>query len=612
MRRKHLYLTTDTENQQYAARHSTFMATTGAVAEHEAFHASHGPGGTQGPGSGLDFLLWHRYFVRNLEDYLGTVGASHHVPMPYWPSNMQMPPHLLTGANNTNPGVPTPSWATVLGGATPAPLFGHTALPQFRITDELGRAIAGYHGSVHNAVGGIMATFQSPLAPIFYPWHGYIDHIWEEWRRHAMATPAGITRGNVGSPAAENVRINLFVRGRDRKLWERYWDGAAWTWVDTGREVAGRAVALVRGNTASEAAEDIRINLFVQGLDGTLWERYWDGAAWTWSDTGKLVDGDPLVLVRGNVKSVDADTLRINLFVRARDGRLWERYWDGAAWTWSDTGKLVDGDPVAIVRGDVEDVAADDLRINLFVKGADAKLWERYWDGFSWTWADTGRTVGDDPVVIGRGALGSPAGANIRINLFVQGLDGKLWERYWDGSTWTWVDTGKGVVGRPAMVVRGNTASVRGEDLRINLFAQGSDGRLWERYWNGVTWSWVDTGKPVDGTPLVMTRGNTGSVDADTIRINLFARVPEVLAAHPHFRYELWERYWDGATWTWADTGRAVAGEAMALVRGDVEDVAADDLRINLFGAGSDGRLWERYWDGANWAWVDTGRDVAY
>jgi len=612
MRRKHLAFSTSTENQTYATRHGAFVAGGAPIAEHEAWHNTHGPGGTQGAASGTDFLMWHRFYLRKLEDYLGANGVHHHVPIPYWPSEMQVPAEVSAGVSNTNPAVSTPTWASVQGGVAAAPLFGHTALAQFRTTDELGRAIAGYHGSVHGALGGLMTSFASPGAPLFYMWHGYIDHIWEEWRQRAMAGPVGITRGSLGSPDAAGIRINLFVRAADRKLWERFWNGSGWSWSDTGREVAGRPAIIIRGNRASTSGSDVRINLFVPGLDGRLWERYWNGSAWSWVDTGRLVDGEPMIIVRGNAGSVEGGDVRINLFVRGVDGRLWERYWNGSTWTWVDTGRLVASTPIAVVRGDVEDVGAGDLRINLFVRGADGRLWERYWNGAAWTWADTGRMVADDPVVVARGSLGSPAGSGIRINLFVKALDGKLLERYWNGSTWSWVDTGRGVAGKPAVLVRGNTASASGADIRINLFAQGTDGRLWERYWNGATWSWVDTGMATEGTPLVIARGNLGSVAGGDIRINLFSRVPEYLAAHPHNRFRLWERYWNGSAWSWVDTGRSVAGEPIALVRGDVEDVAPDDLRINLFVAGDDGRLWERYWNGAGWSWADAGQAVAF
>jgi hypothetical protein len=610
-RRRALNLSSVTQNQQYASLHATFTSTTGAVNEHLAWHQSHGSG------SDDHFLFWHRYYLRWLEDYLGAQGADYTAPVPYWPSNTPIPAELSAGTLDTTPNVTPPSWTTMAGGTTPAPFFGYTSLGQFKSSAELGRAIgASYHGTVHGTVGGTMATFSSPLAPIFYPWHGYIDHIWAEWQRRTMALPVAVMRGQVESTDAGAVRINLFVRRVDGRLWERYWNGSSWTWVDTGKAVYGRVVPLVRGEVDDVDADDLRINLFVQGADRKLWERYWNGSAWSWVDTGKQVDGEPLVLARGNLGSPSGGSLRVNLFVRGVDGKLWERFWNGSSWSWVDTGKAVAGDPVAVVRGEVDEVDADDLRINLFVRGADNTLWERYWNGSAWTWVDTGKQVSDDPVVLIRGNTGSPGGGGIRINLFVRGLDGRLWERYWNGTSWTWVNTGKGIVGRVAAVMRGNRASTSGANVRINLFAQGTDGKLWERYWNGSAWSWVDTGKPADGEPLALIRGNTDSVDGADVRINLFAPVLQATVSggptpHTHYDIRLWERYWNGAAWAWVDTGRDIRGRPAAIVRGDVEEVATSGLRINLWVAGDDGRLWERYWNGSAWAWADTGAGVA-
>jgi hypothetical protein len=88
--------------------------------------------------------------------------------------------------------------------------------------------------------------------------------------------------------------------------------------------------------------------------------------------------------------------------------------------------------------------------------------------------------------------------------------------------------------------------------------------KLWKRYWNGSAWTWVDTGKPADGEPLVLIRGNTDSVNAADVRINLFAPVLQATVSggpipHTHYDIRLWERYWNGSAWAWADTGADVA-----------------------------------------------------
>jgi hypothetical protein len=87
----------------------------------------------------------------------------------------------------------------------------------------------------------------------------------------------------------------------------------------------------------------------------------------------------PLVLARGNLGSADAGGVRINVFVRGANGHLLERYWDGAQWNANDTGLGDSGDPVAVTRGNTGSTDNSLVRINLFVRGANGDLWERYW-----------------------------------------------------------------------------------------------------------------------------------------------------------------------------------------------------------------------------------------
>lgn len=619
MRRIDIYQLTPQQRQQYAQLHSQFIATTTALADHEAWHATHGPGGMTGPGSGEHFLMWHRYFIRRLEDYLGAQGLYFAVPIPLWNPATPIPLELRARINNPNPNLPLPTWATLQGGSARDPVFGYTSLMQFKSTDELGRALgANYHGQVHAAsdihmaIGGDMNTFASPRAPIFFPWHSFLDQVLAEWQQRAVESSIVTMQGYAADPGSVGVRLNVYTRGAEGRLWERQWNGSAWTWNDTGRDVLGRAVHLTHGNNASVAGPDVRRYLFVQGTDRRLWERYWNGVAWTWNDTNRQVDGEPVMLVRGNLGSIDSPGIRLHLFVRGLEGRLWERQWNGSAWSWNDAGMAISGRPAGVVYGDREDIGAEDTRIRLFVRGADGRLWERYWNGSAWSWLDAGREVTEDPIVLAQGSLGSTDESRIRLLVFVKGKDGKLWERYWNGSTWTWIDHGRGIVGQPVAVTHGNSASVSSAGIRISLFVQGSDGKLWERFWTGSAWTWRDTGRTADGEPIVVARGNLGAVDRANVRLHVFNRSLEYeTTGHAHYHVKLWEHVWNGTGWSWRDTGREVAAQPAAVVRGDTGGLSSDDLRINLFVTGTDGRLWEHVWNGTGWGWSDTGRVVA-
>ena len=96
------------------------------------------------------------------------------------------------------------------------------------------------------------------------------------------------------------------------------------------------------------------------------------------------------------------------------------------------------------------------------------------------------------------------------------------------------------------------------------------------------------------------------------MRTHVFTRSLEYeTTGHAHYHVKLWEHHWNGTAWSWRDTAREVAGEPAAIVRGDVEGLSFDDLRIHVFVAGTDRKLWEQIWNGTGWSWSDTGRAVA-
>jgi hypothetical protein len=172
------------------------------VEAHEAWHRANGPGGTNGPGSGEEFLQFHRDMMRQFEEETGVKPPSGWNPATPIPTEFQDP----EGKRRTdNPNVQRPAWLTTDGTGTTNGNrdFGNTvtvdgqtfdSLDDFENPDQLGRALAAssngnpsYHASAHSRMGGTMGGFESPRDPTFYAWHGHIDHVLDEW----LATPNG-------------------------------------------------------------------------------------------------------------------------------------------------------------------------------------------------------------------------------------------------------------------------------------------------------------------------------------------------------------------------------------------------------------------------------------
>ena len=73
----------------------------------------------------------------------------------------------------------------------------------------------------------------------------------------------------------------------------------------------------------------------------------------------------------------------------------------------------------------------------------------------------------------------------------------------------------------------------------------------------------------------------------------------------------LWENYWNQATsqWLWSDHGQPAAGVSIVSAPGALILNPADQSAGKFFVAGSDGHLWENNWDETSkrWIWGDHG-----
>jgi hypothetical protein len=353
----------------------------------------------------------------------------------------------------------------------------------------------------------------------------------------ATGKNALLIRGEYEDPEGDE-RINLFVRGGNGNMWEYFWNGERWKWTDTGQSVAGSPAGVIRGEY-NDPNGDIRMNVFVKGGNGNLWEYFWNGSYWDWKDTGNGVAGNPVVIIRGNYNEPEGD-VRINVFVRGVNGNLCEYFWNGSHWDWKDTGHPITGDPTGVIRGDYRNPEGN-VRINIFVRGANGNLCEYFWNGHQWNWTDTGQLVTGDPAVVIRGEYDAPNGT-VYLNVFVPGPNGNLWEYFWNGHQWLWNDTDRRVAGKATITVRGEVNVLYG-NIRMNIFVQGFNGNLLEYFWNGSQWVWSDTGHAITGDPTAIIRGEYDDPEGD-VRINVFV---------PGSNGNLWEYFWNGQQWVWSE-----------------------------------------------------------
>ncbi|MDQ6666914.1 MAG: tyrosinase family protein [Thermoproteota archaeon] len=173
---------------------------------------------------GERFLLFHKQYIEKFDVFritksrlmVSSWDPSTVIP-PQLPHEVPLMPSGLRDTDNpssVDPWCKTPTWITFSGGTIPDPRYGHKALWQWQFLslDELGRAIdSSWHGKVHNTIGGDMKQFHSPIDPIFWPWHKWIDEIRSLWNAGliALSTFAGSHRVELLRPIFDKITTRL-------------------------------------------------------------------------------------------------------------------------------------------------------------------------------------------------------------------------------------------------------------------------------------------------------------------------------------------------------------------------------------------------------------------
>jgi tyrosinase len=130
------------------------------------------------------FLFWHRLFVSTVEKKLQAINPDFYFP--YWDSSREWNRYQNSRALKI-----TDMSDTILAlnrapsnSRLPAPetLAYHfqTSISSGQGFDYYYRALEVIHGNLHVAVGGQMATMDSPRDPLFYMHHGNIDYEWSK------------------------------------------------------------------------------------------------------------------------------------------------------------------------------------------------------------------------------------------------------------------------------------------------------------------------------------------------------------------------------------------------------------------------------------------------
>lgn len=232
-------------------------------------------------------------------------------------------------------------------------------------------------------------------------------------------------------------RVDVFVRGRDDRLWSISRIGGSWTpWAALDGPIASAPAATSWGPD--------RIDVFAMLPDRSLGHKAFDGKNWSpWQSLGGRFPAG----ARPDAASGSAN--RLDVFMRGEDNALWRNNWNGSQWSgWTRLGGVLHSDPGA--------AAWDASRLDVFALGTDNSMYQMAFQGGQWTpwYGQEGRFTENSSPNLSSSAVN-------RIDAVARGTDDAVWLRRWDGAKWApWQSLGGRFTSDPSIVATRATTTI--------------------------------------------------------------------------------------------------------------------------------------------------------
>jgi hypothetical protein len=233
---------------------------------------------------------------------------------------------------------------------------------------------------------------------------------------------------------ANNPNQWVYYTGANGQIWQWNWFGASWSnaQATTHAAAAGTSpTAIASGGTVGNPAQWV----YYHGSDNQIWQWYWSGSG---STNGALSGGQPIAantsptaLASGS----NANNPNQWVYYTGANGQIWQWNWFGASWSnaQATTHAAAAGtSPTAIASGGTVGNPAQWV----YYIGSDNQIWQWYWNG---SYSSNGVLSGGEPAATNTNPAVIAAGGtanNPTQWVYYRGVDGKIWQWYWNGSTW--------------------------------------------------------------------------------------------------------------------------------------------------------------------------------
>ncbi len=249
----------------------------------------------------------------------------------------------------------------------------------------------------------------------------------------ALFRPDGVLNSAPATVTLTTIGTAAFVAGTDGGIW---WSTQAMPWTSLGAPPGG-----LLGDPAVVSWGPGRIDLFVEGHDNKLWQRGTACSGCQWTGWSQPVGTDGILASAPAVTSWARG--RIDVVVQGVDGNFYQRDLDNNAW--SAAWVLLGAPAVKATPGEQPAVTTPGPgRLDVFLRGADNKLWQRFLINGSWTgWFQPPGTESGTLAAAPAATFwnGGPDG-QVRATVFVHGTDNHLYMTTYDAGWSPWAVQG--------------------------------------------------------------------------------------------------------------------------------------------------------------------------
>lgn len=269
-------------------------------------------------------------------------------------------------------------------------------------------------------------------------WDQYVSYSqWRGW--WPVLSNKTIPGGQIAAVARAKDKLDIFMVGKDGNIYTAAWDqnqaeGKWRGWWQIG------SLKAKPGSSISALARDAnKLDVFVVGVDSKVYTAAWDAAVADGKWRGWWPINNNEVAANSPVIAVSRDAKKLDIFVTGKNNAVYTAAWDADVadgnWRgyWEIPGlKLNNATPslAAVVRGpaqiDVFGIGSDNI---VYTAAWDAAVENGKWRG--WWNIQNGNAMSKGIAAVSRDGN--------KLDVFVIGMDNKVWTAAWDAS----VENGK-------------------------------------------------------------------------------------------------------------------------------------------------------------------------